>query len=104
MASERPEAILLVDDEFALRTVIGAMLHRAGYEVLLAGSGAEALTLFDAHAGAIRILVSDIAMPHMQGPGLAQRLIALKPELFVLLVSGYAKCSPPTLGLRARNI
>src|SRR3954471_344460 len=78
--------ILLVDDEHAVRTVIAVMLRRAGYDVILAGSGEEALTLFDAHPE-IRILVSDIAMPDMQGPELAQRLIALKPELFVLLIS-----------------
>ena len=39
-----------------MRRVVDSMLRRAGYEVLLAGSGAEALTLFDAHAGAIRVL------------------------------------------------
>jgi CheY-like chemotaxis protein len=98
------DTILLVDDEHPVRTVVGVMLRRAGYEVIEAESGAEAIMRFHAHTPQIRILVSDIGMPVMQGPELAQRLIALQPDLSVLLMSGYVKCSPSMFRLDDRNV
>ena len=98
------QKILLVDDEHAVRTVVGVMLRRAGYDVISAGSGEEALELYHAHAPDIHVVVSDIAMPGMQGPELAQRLIALRPDLYVLLISGYIKCSLSTFRLDDRNV
>src|SRR5262245_48786138 len=80
------------------------MLRRAGYDVVEANSGEEACRIFPPQAGDIHILVSDIAMPGMQGSELAQRLIAIKPSLHVLLISGYVKCSPSTFRLDDRNV
>jgi CheY-like chemotaxis protein len=102
--SAAAETVLLVDDESAVRTVIAVMLRRAGYDVIEASSGDGAARLFQRHAGAIRFVVSDIAMPGMQGPELAQRLIALQLDLYVLLISGYVKCSPSTFRLDDRNV
>src|SRR6476660_9417035 len=104
MSTPSAGLVLLVDDEHAVRTVTGVMLRRAGYDVIQASSGDEALRLFQEHAAEIPILVSDIAMPGMQGPELAQRLIAIKRDLFVLLISGYVKCSPSMFRLDDRNV
>jgi DNA-binding NtrC family response regulator len=84
------ETVLLVDDEPGVRTVIAMMLHRAGYRVIEAGSGEEALARFEEHVGEIGIVISDVVMPGMHGPDVVQRLINLRPDLGVLFISGYA--------------
>src|SRR5262252_3848196 len=94
--------VLFVDDEPALRTVIAIMLRRAGYRVIEAASGEEALALFEQHAGEIRIVISDILMPGMHGPDLVQRLLNVQPDLCVLFVSGYAWSLPSALMQRDR--
>src|SRR6266436_4881410 len=63
----RSETVLLVDDEHAVRTVTSVMLQRAGYPVIEAASGEDAVKLFDEHAAKIRLLVSDVVMPGMPG-------------------------------------
>ena len=85
--------VLLVEDESAVRALARDFLHVFGYEVVDASSAEEALAVFEKHRGSIRMVVSDIIMPGMGGVDLARRLVALKPGLKVLLVSGYAKDS-----------
>jgi two-component system, cell cycle sensor histidine kinase and response regulator CckA len=63
--------------------------------VLEAASPGDACTIFDAHAGAIDLLVTDVIMPGLNGPALAQRLVMLRPELRVLFISGYAEMATP---------
>ena len=82
--------ILLVEDEDALRAVVARMLGQAGYRVLDARTPHEAQQLFTEHQDEITLLLTDVIMPEMHGPALAQRLVALRPELRVLFVSGYA--------------
>jgi PAS domain S-box-containing protein len=89
------ETILLVEDEDAVRVIIGALLRRHGYRVLEAATPGEAFRLFAAHRSEIALLLSDVVMPEMNGPALAQRLVEEKPGLRVLLVSGYADGSSP---------
>ena len=81
--------ILLVEDEDPLRAVVARMLGQAGYRVLDARTPSEACELFEQHNGDIALLLTDVVMPEMNGPALAQRLVALRPELRVLFVSGY---------------
>ena len=81
--------ILLVEDEDALRAVVARMLAQAGYAVLDARAPGEAIALFDTHQDDIALLLTDVIMPEMNGPALAQRLVAIRPELRVLFVSGY---------------
>jgi CheY-like chemotaxis protein len=80
--------VLLVDDEGGLRRVLGIVLRNAGYEVLEAADGHEALRLAEAHAGVLDLLAADVRLPGMGGPELAARLLTLRPGLKVLLLSG----------------
>ena len=83
------ETILLVEDEDQVRAVAHDILARAGYDVIEARNGGEALLICEKHAGAIHLLLSDVVMPQMSGPELAKRLSAARPEMKVLCMSGY---------------
>jgi hypothetical protein len=85
------ETILLVEDEDALREVTRRILTGAGYRVILAENGVDALRVVDEHEGQIDLLLSDVIMPQMPGPQLAKRLLARQPSLGVLLMSGFAQ-------------
>jgi two-component system, cell cycle sensor histidine kinase and response regulator CckA len=85
------ETILLVEDEDALREVTRRILTGAGYRVILAENGVDALRVVDKHEGQIDLLLSDVIMPQMPGPQLAKRLLARQPLLRVLLMSGFAQ-------------
>jgi PAS domain S-box-containing protein len=84
------ETILLVEDEDAVRVIIGAVLRRQGYQVLEAATARGAIEIFQQRGPEIDLLVTDVIMPEMNGPSLAQRLVAIRPELRVLFISGYA--------------
>jgi CheY-like chemotaxis protein len=86
--------ILLVEDEAAVRAATEGMLQRAGYRVLAAATPGAACALFDTHGSEIDLLVTDIIMPDMHGPVLAQRLVANRPTLRVLFVSGHGDAMP----------
>jgi two-component system, cell cycle sensor histidine kinase and response regulator CckA len=84
------ETILLVEDEEALRTLIGDLLINSGYNVLQAESPEKAILLARQFSGPIHLLLTDVIMPGMNGRALAQELIALRPEIKVVYMSGYA--------------
>jgi DNA-binding response OmpR family regulator len=71
------------------------VLRRSGYRVLQAATPAHACELFEAHREDIDLLVSDVVMPNMNGPALAQRLIGQRPDLRILFISGYADSVGP---------
>jgi two-component system, cell cycle sensor histidine kinase and response regulator CckA len=83
------ETILLVEDEEQVRKVTLNILRRQGYRVLCAEHPGQALFLAESHAEPIDLLVTDVVMPKMSGPELAQRLGASRPEMKVLYMSGY---------------
>jgi two-component system cell cycle sensor histidine kinase/response regulator CckA len=85
----RGETILLVEDADVLRMMIREMLESAGYEVLAEGSPEEALTVSETHSGPIHLVLTDVVMPQMSGPQLAERLKAKWPGVKVLYMSGY---------------
>jgi two-component system cell cycle sensor histidine kinase/response regulator CckA len=91
------ETILLVEDEEAVRRIICAVLRRQGYTVLDTGSPLTAIEIFDQRAAEIDLLLTDVVMPVMNGPALAQRLVASRPELRVLFVSGYTGMAVPDI-------
>jgi len=84
------ETILLVEDEDALRTLIGDLLVNSGYNVLQAESPEKAILLARQLPGPIHLLLTDVIMPGMNGRALAEELIALRPEIKVVYMSGYA--------------
>src|SRR6185312_2825338 len=85
------ETVLVVEDDDGIRAVIKRILERAGHRVLEAMNGAEALRICDASGDSIDLVLSDIAMPEMQGPDLARRIRELHPHMAMLLMSGYAE-------------
>jgi two-component system, cell cycle sensor histidine kinase and response regulator CckA len=89
------ETILLVEDEDAVRVIVAEILRRQGYHVLEAASPGAACDVFDSRASEIDLLLTDIVMPGMNGPALAQRLIGQRPDLRVLFMSGYAEMATP---------
>ena len=91
------ETVLLVEDEESVRRIISAVLRRQGYTVIETSSPVDAVDLFARHAAEIDLLVTDVVMPVMNGPALAQRLVAIRPALRVLFISGYSGLSTPEM-------
>jgi CheY-like chemotaxis protein len=85
------ETVLLAEDEQDVREVAREFLESAGYTVLLAANGAEALVRAEEHRGAIDLLVTDMVMPGITGLELARRLRQLEAELGVIYMSGYSE-------------
>ena len=86
----REATVLLVEDEQSVRSVIERTLLDAGYRVLVASDGDEALRLGLAHLREIDLLLSDVVMPTLSGPLVAERLLTERPGLRVVLMSGYS--------------
>jgi len=83
------ETILLVDDDTRIRRLARKVLEQEGYTVLEAEDGEEALRLGQESAGSIRLLLTDLVMPGMNGRILAAHLQVRYPEMQVLYMSGY---------------
>jgi PAS domain S-box-containing protein len=88
------ETILLVEDEDGVRRVVEAMLTRNGYDVLPFASSKDALAAAVQHEGVIHLLITDVIMPGMNGPVMAESLLEERPNMKVLYVSGYGDISP----------
>jgi len=86
----RGETILLVEDEEALRSAARRILDAAGYTVLTAEDGNNALLIAAQYIGDVHLLLTDVVMPHMSGVALAEKLSNVRPMLKVLYMSGYA--------------
>lgn len=83
------ETILVAEDEDGVRSLTREVLEKYGYTVLEASNGEEALSVADRHPGRVDLLLSDVVMPRMGGPELAQALLQKRPDLRVLFMSGY---------------
>ena len=83
------ETILLVEDDTAIRGLLRQVLRDRGYTVLDARDAAEALRVATHHRGPIQLVVTDVILPQMSGPDLADQLCKGRPELRVLYISGY---------------
>jgi two-component system, cell cycle sensor histidine kinase and response regulator CckA len=92
------ETILLVDDEEALRIAARRMLQRAGFTVIQASDGADALRVLAEHTGPVHALVTDVVMPGVGGPELVRRLREVRPDLPTLFISGYSEEGVRTQG------
>jgi DNA-binding NtrC family response regulator len=89
------QTILLVEDERFVREVTGEVLRSAGYNVLTARNAAEAMREYEACCSPVELLLTDVILPGESGHALAARLRRVKPELKVLLVSGYGEQMGP---------
>ena len=85
------ETVLVVDDEEAVRSSTRRALERAGYAVIPATDGADALRLLTESDDAVHLVVTDVVMPGLGGRELVGRLKIMRPDLRVLFVSGYTE-------------
>jgi hypothetical protein len=89
--SPKGETILVVEDEDALREVARRIFARNGYHVITASNGPEAIELARGFQGDIHLLVTDVIMPQMLGKEVSEKIRAIKPDIEVLFMSGYAR-------------
>ncbi|HEX7124404.1 MAG TPA: GAF domain-containing protein [Thermodesulfobacteriota bacterium] len=83
------ETILLVEDDASVRTLARRTLESAGYRVLEARDGEEALAVAGASAEPFALILTDVIMPGLRGPALVERLTGVHPDVKVLFMSGY---------------
>lgn len=85
------EHILLVDDEEILAIMVETMLRRLGYGVTATTSSAEALRLFKQDPSMFDLVITDHTMPHLTGLGLAKKLLAIRPDVPIILCTGFSE-------------
>jgi PAS domain S-box-containing protein len=95
------ETILLVDDEELVRDLGTRILRRAGYTVLTATNGVEALELYSLQPGTISLVILDLIMPEMGGKQCLEELLNIDPSVKVLVASGYAQTGPARAATQA---
>jgi two-component system, cell cycle sensor histidine kinase and response regulator CckA len=81
--------ILAVDDDRAVLGFVEEALRSAGYRVLLADGGRAAIQTFESSIDPVHLLLTDVIMPDLTGPVVAERLRAVQPDLRVLFISGF---------------
>ena len=82
------KTVLIVDDDDQVRKYIRVCLEPLGYDILEARFNSEALQLSQRHEGPIHLIIADVLMPGMCGPEFAAKVMAVRPEMKVLYVSG----------------
>jgi len=91
--------VLVVEDEEALRKVVVAFLSRQGHQCVTASNGVEALSKI--HNNKVDAVITDIAMPQMNGIDLTKELLSLYPKLPIMVMTGYGKDYPAELAIKA---
>jgi CheY-like chemotaxis protein len=99
----RERVVLLVEDDPAVRSMARRYLGQAGYAVVEAGDGLQAWSRFRRRPDRFDVLLTDVVMPRMPGTELAARVHALRPELPVLLMTGYTPMDLLARGLQATH-
>jgi CheY-like chemotaxis protein len=87
---ERPTRVLVVDDDESVLKFVDRALREAGYEVVLASDGPEALSIVEAQTVPFGVFVIDLLMPQMRGDELARQLCQRDPHAKVLYLTGYS--------------
>jgi signal transduction histidine kinase/ActR/RegA family two-component response regulator len=103
-STRKAETLLIVEDEEVVRQLVCQVLSDQGYEVLCASHGGEALRMSAEFAGRIALLVTDVVMPQMGGLELARRLLAERPAMKVLYVSGYSESDMSEQGILSADL
>jgi hypothetical protein len=107
-AEQRPksggETVLVVEDEDAMREVTRRILTRNGHNVLVAASGEKAVALASQHDGSIDLLLTDVVMPKMLGKEVAEQVLAVRPGIRVLYMSGHAQPVLASQGTLAEGV
>jgi PAS domain S-box-containing protein len=85
------QTVLIAEDEDAVRAIVVKTCSKAGYHILAATNGEEALALAESHSGRIDLLITDVIMPGISGRILADQILKRRPETRVLYCSGYAE-------------
>ena len=101
--SRGTETVLLVEDAPMIRRLAQKVMTKAGYTVLEAGDGDQAMAAADGHGDPIDVVVTDLIMPGLSGVDLAQRLVSLRPATRVLYMSGYTDNAIVRNGLLAEG-
>ena len=83
------ETILVVEDEEGVRSLVRMALSAMGYRVLETEDPEQRLSVCASHDGPIDLLLTDVVMPQMSGPMVAEKIVALRPDIKVLYMSGY---------------
>jgi len=86
--------VLVAEDEASLRSLISAALRRQGYSVLLAASASEAIQISTAADASIDVLLTDLSMPGRSGISLAVEIRARRPDIPIVLMSGWPLDAP----------
>jgi len=100
---EGTETILLVEDDAGVCSLMRKVLERYSYTVLSTQDAGDAIAIDDSYRGAIHLLVTDMIMPGLSGPDLAQRIVRRRPAIKVLFVSGYRSREVIDLGVSSQN-
>ena len=97
----RGELILVVDDELAIREITKGTLEAYGYRALTAGDGTEAVALYAQHRDEIKVVLTDVMMPYMDGPATIRALQKMSPNVTIIACSGLAEHSKAIEGVKA---
>jgi two-component system cell cycle sensor histidine kinase/response regulator CckA len=89
VVSNSAATILAVDDDRSILSLLDQILSDAGYRVLVADGGRSALQAYDQSVERVNLLLTDVIMPDLTGPVVAERLLARQPDLQVLFISGF---------------
>lgn len=97
-------SILLADDDAAVRDLVRRALTSEGHTVHATQDGLEASDYLDGNAATVDLLVTDVDMPQLDGISLAERAIAAKPSLAIVLMSGFSDQLERAGGLKAKRV
>ena len=94
------ETVLVVDDEASIRTITSQTLQAYGYHVLTASDGAEAVDIYAKQKNEIAVVLTDMAMPVMDGSATIHALLQINPAIKIVAVSGLqANCDPAQMSM-----
>ena len=85
----KPKTVLVVEDQGAVRDLIEKTLRRFGYAVIIAGTTSQASTAARRHSGPIDVMLTDVVLQDGNGREAARRVLAIRPSMRVLYMSGY---------------